>query len=140
VLEQIHALSPATHIVVLTAHFEDDYVFPAYRNGAIGYILKDSSRRKVIEAVRDAATGHYHLDPAVATRIVDHMLKHNGALPAPEPANTLTPREREVLALLRQDKSNQEIASTLNVTVATVKTHVSNILHKLNLRSRHELE
>lgn len=139
VLERIRTLSPATHIVALTAHFEDEYIFPAYRNGAIGYILKDASRRKVIEAVRDAATGDYHLDPVVASRIVEYMLKQNGAPPAPEPADTLTAREREVLALLRQNKSNQEIARTLNITIATVKTHVSNILHKLKLRSRHEL-
>jgi DNA-binding NarL/FixJ family response regulator len=140
VLEQVRTLSPTTHIVVLTEHLEDKYVFPAYRSGAIGYILKFSTSRQVIEAVRDAAKGIYHLDPLVANIIVDHMLRQNGTLREPAPSDNLTPREREVLALLQQDKSNQDIARALNVTVATVKTHVSNILHKLNLRSRHELE
>ena len=106
----------------------------------IGYILKYSPAHKVIEAVRDAAAGHYHLDTVVAHKIVEHLLEQNDRESEPKALERLTARERDVLYVLRQDKSNPEIAQALTITLATVKTHVSNILRKLNLRSRHELD
>jgi len=140
VLENIRVISPSTHVVVLSAYSDDKFVFPAYRGGMIGYILKYSPAHKVIEAVRDAAAGHYHLDTVVAHKIVEHLLAQNGQGSEPKALERLTSRERDVLHLLRQDKSNPEIAQALTITLATVKTHVSNILRKLNLRSRHELD
>jgi DNA-binding NarL/FixJ family response regulator len=139
-LSQILASSPSTHVVVLSAFQDDELVFPALQSGAIGYILKRAYPHEVIEAVRDASTGHYHLDPVIARKLVTRLLdpKSNGE--EPKELEKLTSRERDVLRLILQDKTNQEIGAALSVTVATVKTHVSNILRKLNLRSRYDLD
>jgi DNA-binding NarL/FixJ family response regulator len=140
VLRSVLATSPSTHIVVLSAYDDDDLVFPALQCGAIGYLLKRAYPHEVIEAVRDASTGHYHLDPFIAHKIVTRLLDQNGQGTEPSELKRLTPREREVLPRVLQDKSNQEIAAELFVSVATIKTHVSNILRKLDLRSRYELD
>ena len=140
VLRHILVSSPNTHIVVLSAYDDEDLVFPALQCGAIGYLLKRAYPHEVIEAVRDASTGHYHLDPFIAHKIVARLIAQNGHGNEPKELARLTPREREVMELLLQDKSNQEIAAALFITVATVKTHVSNILSKLGLRSRYELD
>lgn len=139
VLQRIRELSPITRVVVLSAYSSDELAFPALQHGAIGYILKNSSAHEVIDAVRDASTGYYHLDPMLATKIVGHLLAQSSRTEPPE-LGQLTPREREVLTFMLKNKSNSEIGKELAISVATVKTHVSNILHKLELRDRRDLE
>lgn len=136
VLKHILANSPATHVVVLSAYSDEHIAFPALQSGAIGYLLKNAHPREVVEAVRDAALGQYHLSPLLAKKIVTHLIAQRDPDQPPEAIKGLTPREREILALLLKNKSNAEIGAQLNVAVTTVKTHVSNILSKLGLRNR----
>jgi DNA-binding NarL/FixJ family response regulator len=99
------------------------------RAGAIGYLLKDTKAKELCRAIKAAAAGQVQLSPKAATRLIREVQ-------APESPETLTPREAEVLHLLAQGKSNQEIGSALVIAVKTVKTHVGNILSKLGVASR----
>ena len=124
-------------IIVLTTFDLDEYVFDALRAGASGFLLKDATAEELIHAIRTVAAGESLLDPAVTQRVIDAFVH----APSPSPARakalaTLTDREREVLLVIAQGLSNSEIAETLVVTEATAKSHVSNVLNKLQLRDR----
>jgi DNA-binding NarL/FixJ family response regulator len=120
---------PDTEIVALTSVLEDQAIFDAIRVGAISYLLKDTESDKLCEAIRAAAAGEVRLSPEVAARLMREVS-------APESPETLTERETEVLRVLARGLSNIEIAEKLSITEATVKTHVSSILAKLDLPSR----
>ena len=125
----------ATRILVLTTFDLDEYVFAALRAGASGFLLKDAPADDLVNAVRAIARGGALLDPAVTRRVIETF----GSLPDIPRSNqleSLSPRELEVLELLARGKSNAEIAKTLYLGEATVKTHVSNVLAKLGLRDR----
>jgi two-component system, NarL family, response regulator LiaR len=124
------ALSPHTQVVVLTAHTDEARVVAALRAGAIGYVRKDSDPEVLIAAVRGAARGQSVLDPAVAGSVLQDLVR-GGPL-----AEALSEREREVLAQLARGRTNREIAQALHVGEETVKTHVGNILSKLQLNHR----
>lgn len=126
---------PETRVLVLTTFDLDEYVFEALRAGASGFLLKDAPADELVAGVRVVARGDALLAPAVTRRVVEAFT----ALPAPSPPPDLpelSPREYEVLRELARGRSNAEIASTLFVSEATVKTHVSNVLGKLALRDR----
>ena len=136
-------------VLILTTFDRDDYLYDALRAGASGFLLKNSSPESLIEAVRVVAAGDALLSPAVTKRVIarfagdpDHDQQAAAAtdrLPQREPVPAppaLTEREAEVLRLLAQGMSNAEIAAELVVGEATVKTHVSNLLAKLQLRDR----
>lgn len=120
---------PETEVIALTSVLEDKAIFDAIRAGATGYLLKDTESGKLCEAIKTAAAGQVQLSPEVAARLVREVR-------APDSPETLTEREREVLLALTRGLSNSEIAEALFITEKTVKTHVSNILAKLNLPSR----
>ena len=124
-------------ILILTTFDLDEHVFAALRAGASGFMLKDVRAAELVDAIRVVARGEALLAPTVTRRLLDRFAD---ALPAPEgppPAlEELTPRELEVLRLVAQARSNAEIAGRLVLTEATVKTHVSAILRKLDLRDR----
>jgi DNA-binding NarL/FixJ family response regulator len=125
-------------IVILTTYDADEYVFQALRAGASGFLLKDCEPVQLAEAVRVVARGEALLAPSVTRRLLDrfaHGLPDGRNAPPPELA-ALTERETEVLALLATGLSNVELADRLFLTEATVKTHVSSILRKLDLRDR----
>jgi DNA-binding NarL/FixJ family response regulator len=126
-----------TRILLLTTYDTDEYVYRAITAGASGFLLKSLPPEELVAAVRVAARGDAVIDPSVTRR---HMAQFATTLapPPPEPAvvGRLTAREREVFLLLAQAHSNAEIASRLHVTEETVKTHVSRILRKLDLRDR----
>lgn len=121
---------PSVEIVVVTSFADGDSVRAALEAGANGYVLKDTDADGVARAIRQAAAGHMHLDPAAARTLSDSLRAPRSA------AETLTPREREVLVLVASGASNREVARHLGVTERTARTHVSNILAKLDLRSR----
>jgi len=121
---------PEVEVVALTSFLEEDRVTAALEAGASGYLLKDAEADDVAAAVRRAVAGEVHLDPQVA-----RMLAHRVRSPLPD-HEPLTEREREVLRLVARGHSNKEIAALLDITERTARTHVSNILGKLDLASR----
>jgi DNA-binding NarL/FixJ family response regulator len=121
---------PEVEVVALTSFLEEDRVTAALEAGASGYLLKDAEADDVAAAVRRAGAGEVHLDPQVA-----RMLAHRVRSPLPD-HEPLTEREREVLRLVARGHSNKEIAALLDITERTARTHVSNILGKLDLASR----
>ncbi len=127
-------------VLVLTTFDFDEYVFGALRAGAAGFLLKDSDAAQLLDAVRTVAAGDGLIAPAVTRRLISEFVRGTAAPRAPvaEPARLsgLTPREREVLTEVGAGLSNAQIAARLRMAEATVKTHVSRILHKLELRSR----
>jgi NarL family two-component system response regulator LiaR len=136
-LRQIKALSPYTYIVVLSAYADDYLVFPALRAGATGYMLKRSALEDVLEAVREAARGNCHLDKHILGKVIQRAT--TGANPDAPKAQSLTRREKEVARCLAQGMTNAEIAAALSVSKATVKTHVGNILQKLQVTARDQV-
>jgi two-component system, NarL family, response regulator LiaR len=127
---RVRALSPHTQVVVLTAHTDDARVVGALRAGAIGYVRKDADPQVFLAAVRGAARGRSVLDPAVAGSVLQE-LAHGTGLTEP-----LSERETEVLHQLAHGRTNREIADALHISEDTVKTHVGNILSKLQLAHR----
>ncbi|WP_031082900.1 response regulator [Streptomyces sp. NRRL WC-3549] len=127
-------------VLVLTTFDLDAYVFGALRAGAAGFLLKNTDARDLLAAVRTVAGGEGMIAPAVTRRLIaafaDATGSHRGAGADPAVLDTLTRREREVLGCLGQGLSNAEIAGRLSMAEATVKTHVSRVLGKLELRSR----
>jgi len=134
-IRRIREVAPATRVLVLTSFADDDTVLPAVRAGAAGYLLKDVQPPELVGAIRTVHAGEALLAPAVATMLVEQLAAEDGDGGA-EREGHLTPREREVLALLARGRPNKVIARDLGVSERTVKTHVSNILAKLNLTDR----
>jgi DNA-binding NarL/FixJ family response regulator len=124
-----------TRIIILTTFDLDQYVYAALAAGASGFLLKDVSPDHLVHAVRLVREGDALLAPAITRRLVERFA-HQAAPTAHRDLATLTPREREVLILLAGGLSNLELAAALHVSEATVKTHVTRILTKLNLRDR----
>lgn len=120
---------PDTEVIALTSVLEDEKVIGAIKAGAIGYLLKDTQADELCRAIKAAAAGQVQLSPQAAARLMREVR-------APESPEPLTERETEVLRLLAQGLSNKEIAQALTIGEKTVKTHVSNILAKLNVPSR----
>src|SRR5919197_4087972 len=123
----------AARVIVLTSFVDDDKLFPAVRAGAAGYLLKDVQPQELVAAIRAVHAGESLLHPAAAARLMAQVASDGART---DPASLLTPREREVLALLARGLSNKVIARDLGVSEKTVKTHVSNLLGKLGLSDR----
>jgi len=125
-------------ILILTTFDLDEYVYDALRAGASGFLLKDVTAERLFDAVRVVAAGEALLAPAVTRRLISEFarLRPSTAAPAAAGLASLTPRETQVLRLVAEGMSNQEIAARLVVTEETVKTHVSRVLSKLALRDR----
>ena len=124
---QARALSPHTQIVVLTAHMDEARVVAALRAGAIGYVRKDAEPELLLTAVRAAARGQSMLDPSIAGSVLQEVMGDTGGL---------TAREMAVLRGLAHGRSNKQIAADLTIGEETVKTHVGNILSKLQMAQR----
>jgi NarL family two-component system response regulator LiaR len=132
-IDEIAEENPDARILVLTSFADDDKVFPAIKAGALGYLLKDSSPQELLQAVRDVARGVSSLHPTIALKLIREINRPSDLPPAPEP---LTGREVEVLRLVAQGLSNQQIAERLVISEWTVRKHVHNILGKLHLANR----
>ena len=129
----ITASLPGARILVLTSFAADDKVFPAVKAGALGYLLKDSSPEELLEAIRKVHRGEPSLEPSIARKVLQELSNPGQGKPTTDP---LTEREMEVLRLIAQGMSNKEIAAAIFVAEWTVRSHVSNILAKLQLASR----
>lgn len=124
---------PETRILVLTSFAGDDKIFPAIKAGALGYLLKDSGPEELVQAIQQVHRGESSLHPTIARRL---LLELSSPPERGPESDCLTEREIEVLQLVAQGQSNREVAELLTISEATVRTHVSNILSKLNLCSR----
>ncbi|MFE0962313.1 response regulator [Streptomyces fungicidicus] len=124
------------HVIVLTTFDVDEYVYEALRAGASGFLLKDTSPRRLIEAVGVVTRGEMLFAPAVTRRLVEAYTRQPASAVEPEALSDLTAREREVLRLVGLGIDNEAIAGQLHVTEGTVKTHLHRIMTKLSLNSR----
>jgi DNA-binding NarL/FixJ family response regulator len=132
---RILAVDPSARILILTTFDLDDYVFQALRAGASGFVLKDDPPEQLIAAVRTIAAGEALLSPAITRRVIQHFT-HLDKRAAPAAVETLTTREMEVFRLITRGLSNAEIGRELFISDTTVKTHVTRLLQKLDLRDR----
>jgi NarL family two-component system response regulator LiaR len=130
---RITACQPQVRILVLTSFAGDDKVFPAIRAGALGYLLKDSGPEDLVQAIQQVYRGESSLHPSIARRLLRKLSAPSDNGSGTDP---LTKRETEVLQLVAQGQSNRQISDVLTISEATARTHVSNILAKLNLCSR----
>jgi two-component system response regulator DegU len=137
-LKQRH---PEISVMMVTMHENPDYLLEALKAGAAGYVLKDAPRHEVITAVRRVREGESALDPDLASRLLRRLATegpgHRGARPADGGlADTLTPREREVLGLMQLGRTNRQLAEELFISPLTAKRHVENIIAKLGVSDR----
>ena len=138
VLKQIKRRAPQTHIVILSMYANEAYVVEAFSNGASGYVLKDSSSADLVQAVREAAAGRNYLSPPLSDRAIEaYQEKAKDA--TLDRYETLTSREREVLHLAAEGRTNHEIATRLGISSRTAETHRSNLMHKLDLHTQADL-
>ena len=132
---RILAADPDARVLILTTFDLDEYVYEALRVGASGFVLKDDPAEQLIAAVRTVAAGDSLLSPSVTKRVIKQFVR----IPRPDPPKELeelTARELEIFRLIADGLSNGEIAQELYISETTVKTHITHILQKLNLRDR----
>ncbi len=133
VIKAVKAENSDARILILTSFAEDSKVFAAIEAGALGYLLKDSSPQQLLQAIRDVHKGESSLHPTIARKLIRKLGQPSDLPPTKDP---LTEREVEVLRLVAQGLSNQEIAAKLVISERTAGTHISNILGKLHLANR----
>jgi DNA-binding NarL/FixJ family response regulator len=130
----------ATRVIVLTTFELDEYVFEALHDGASGFLIKDTEPEELLRAIRVVADGGSLLSPGVTRRVIGELVARRPRQPAPHPGlRTLTEREREVVALVAEGLSNQEIAERLVISPATARTHVHRAMGKLYAHDRAQL-
>ncbi|QWK12179.1 MAG: response regulator transcription factor [Thermoflexus hugenholtzii] len=134
---EIVRVAPRTRVLILSQHENREYVMPALRAGASGYVLKRAPDETLIRAIRAVYAGETYMDPRLTDLLVEEV-RRSGEGPT-DPLETLSEREREILVLLAQGKSYQEIAQTLFISVKTVDFHRANLMRKLGLKNRAEL-
>lgn len=133
-ITEIKKQFPEAKILVLTSFVDDEKVFAALKAGALGYLLKDSSPQELLNAIRNTFNGESSLHPTIASKLIRELKQPPADKPKTE--NPLTEREVEILQYVAQGLTNDEIAEKLVVSERTVRTHVSNILAKLQLANR----
>jgi len=136
---QISAKHPQIAIVFLSMHLDEAYVLKALKSGARAYLLKDSAEYDLINAIKAVHQGKAFFSPAISKMLVEDYMHQMRERDVEDSYELLTTREREVLQLLAEGKSNKEVAGVLNLSLYTVETHRSNIFQKLNLHSSAEL-
>lgn len=136
---QISSKLPQTAIVILSMHADEGYVLRALKSGARAYLLKDSAEEDLINAIKAVTQGKAFFSPAISKVLVEDYMRQMQQRGVEDSYELLTNREREILQLLAEGKSNKEIATMLKLSLYTVETHRGNILEKLNLHSMPEL-
>ena len=138
-VREIIARKPRIAVVILSMHSDESYVLRALKAGARGYLLKDSPESDLIGAIRAVHEGKAFFSPAVSKMLAEDYLRNLSQRGGEDSYELLTSREREVLHLLAEGRTNKEVATILDLSLYTVETHRSNILQKLNLRGTPEL-
>ena len=124
---------PSTQVIILSMYSTAEHVNRALLAGALGYVLKESAGIEVVNAVRAVNSGHHYLSQKLSDRLINDYLYQQEASDEPSPLERLTPREREVLQLVVEGKTSAEIASSLSLSVKTIETYRSRLLHKLDI-------
>lgn len=136
---QITAAHPQTAIVILSMHSDESYVIRALKAGARAYLLKDSAEGDLLTAVRAVTEGKSFFSPAISRILVEDYMRQLEQKHVEDTYELLTQREREILQLLAEGKTNKDVAAMLNLSVYTVETHRTHILQKLNLHTVPEM-
>jgi len=137
--ERITEALPSTAVVILSVHSDESYVLRALKAGAKGYLLKDSAEGDLIEAIKAVSQGKAFFSPEISRVLVEDYVREIKTRGVKDSYELLTGREREILHLLAEGKSNKDIAALLNLSLYTVETHRRNLQEKLNLHSFPEL-
>jgi two-component system response regulator NreC len=137
--QQITTRYPAIGVIMLSMHSDEGYVLRALKAGARGYLLKESAEADLLAAIRAVSQGKAYFSPAISALLVQDYVRQLQDRDVDDSYDLLSPREREILQLVAEGKSNKDVANMLNLSVYTVETHRSNILQKLNLHSVPEL-
>lgn len=137
--QRIISAQPRTAVVILSMHSDEGYVLRALKAGAKGYLLKDSAEGDLIEAIKSVHAGKTFFSPEISRMLVEDYVREIRTRGVEDSYDLLTSREREILQLLAERKSNKEIASALNLSPYTVETHRRNLQEKLDLHSLAEL-
>ncbi|MFD8811524.1 response regulator [Streptomyces sp. NPDC059627] len=133
---RIRSEYPGTQVVVLTTFADDESLFPALRAGARGYLTKDAGGDEIVRAVESVLSGDAGLSPSIQRRLLERLSQPEPVPVVTEAPDGLTARETEVLVLIAEGFTNQEIARKLHVSTATVKTHINNLFAKTGLKDR----
>lgn len=135
IARQVKKRFPSTRIVILSMHANESYVLEALRNGASGYVLKDSTTSDLVQAVHEVASGKRYLSPALSERAIDYYAQKIET-ESTDPYDSLTTREREIMQLTAEGNSSSKIAEMLSISSRTVETHRTNLMRKLNLQNQ----
>jgi DNA-binding NarL/FixJ family response regulator len=138
-IKEIKRESPETKVLVLTVHKAEEYILAAFRAGADGYLLKDSTNTELVMAVNKVLSGKHYISPEISEKVVEGYLEGKKALKSKTSWETLTQREREILKLIAEGYKNKEIADDLCISVKTVEKHRANLMEKLNLHNAQAL-
>jgi DNA-binding NarL/FixJ family response regulator len=139
VVVHLQKVSPQTKALMLSMHCDETYILRALNAGARGYLLKDTAEDEVVPAIRNLMRGSSYFSPAIKHAFSEEYLRHLRKRGLHDSFDTLTDREREVLQLLAEGRSNKEVAAMLDIGVSTVDTHRMNLMQKLNLHSTAEI-
>ncbi|HEY7615457.1 MAG TPA: response regulator transcription factor [Terriglobales bacterium] len=136
---QIRRLMPATRVLFLTMHDDEEYVMECMQSGASGYVLKDAPSQQLVAAVREIHRGGKYVSPSLLGKMVDIFQSRRSEGPPRERAARLTPRERQILKLLAEGRSAKEVANLLDLSVRTVESHRFNLMRKIGVHNKVEL-
>ena len=136
---QMQKASPTTRVVILSVHSDESYVLRALTSGARGYLLKDSAETEVVSAVHAIHQGNSWFSPAIAKTLLEEHVRYLRKRGLEDSYDLLTDREKQVLQLLAEGRSNKEVANLLQLGLSTVETHRMNLMQKLNLHSTAEI-
>ena len=139
VAARVQKLDPAPWVIVLTMHTDESYILRALAAGAKAYLLKEATDEDLLPAIRAATKGRPFFSPAVTSLLVEDYLRQLQSRGLTDTYHLLTDREKEVLQLLAEGRTNKEVASLLQVGVSTVETHRANLMQKLNLHNTAEI-
>jgi two-component system, NarL family, response regulator NreC len=139
VAKKISETIPCTRIIIVSIHSDEGYVLRALKAGAMGYLLKASPEADILNAVRTVAAGHAYLSPEMSRLLVEEYVREMRFRGVEDSYDLLSIREKEILQLLVNGKSNRQIAEMIHVSVATVETHRTNVFQKLGIHSLPEL-
>lgn len=138
VTRQVHKVAPHTRVIILSMHANDAYVVEALKNGAVGYVLKDSQASDLVQAIKEIAAGRRYLSPPLSEREIELYIKKVEHAPE-DPYESLTNREREVLQMAAEGRTSAEIAERLFISPRTAEGHRANVLRKLGLQNHTDL-